>query len=105
MTKHKKGFYLNTVDLDVLNLQDIVEILSDEKIIFKAEICYVGEDTNFECIEFNLDSKEYYSFDYYLDLDTHGHTICGGKNQWFYSPKNRREFVEFLKTGHIIGEQ
>ena len=101
MNTYKEGFCSNKVNLSILNLQDVVEILSDEEIIFKAETCYVGEDTNFEYIEFNLDGKEYYSFDYYLDLDTHGHTICGGKNQWFYSPKNRQEFMEFLKTGHI----
>lgn len=88
-----------------MSLQEVIEILCDEKIIFKAEICELGEDTNFECIEFNLGSVGYHSFDYYLDTDIHGHTICGGRNQWFYSPKNRQEFVEFLKTVHITGEK
>jgi hypothetical protein len=85
----------------LLDLQDIIEILSDEEIIFKSQIIYFGEDTNFECIEFTLAGNHYFSFDYYLDIDTHGHTIEGGVNQWFYSPKSKTEFLEFITTGHI----
>jgi hypothetical protein len=105
VTDYKEGFCSNKVGLNILNLQDVLEILSGEEVIFRAQIAYLGQDTDFKCVEFDFDSKEYYSFDFYLDLDTHGHTICGGKNQWFYSPKNRQEFMEFLKTGHIAGKE
>ncbi len=102
MAEYENGQCCNKVNLNLLNLQDIVEILANEEIIFKAEIVYLGEDTNFKCVEFNLYSKEYYSFDYYLDLDIHGHTIHGGINQWFYSPKDKLEFLELIKTGGIV---
>lgn len=87
-----------------LNLHDIIQILSDEGILFKAGILDFGEDTDFGCIEFCL-SEDFYSFNYYLDVDTHGHTIEGGSQQWFYSPKDKSEFLELIKTGHIEDEK
>lgn len=84
-----------------LNLQDIIEILSEKEIVFKAEIVYLGQDTDFKCIEFTIQDEKLYNFDYYLDVSIHGHTIRGGKNGWFYSPKNFQQFMEFLEIGHI----
>lgn len=81
---------------NTLSIEDVIRILSNEKISFKAEIKYFGEDTNFECVEFTL-SNEYYSFNYYLDIDIHGHTIEGGKDYLFYTPKNKEDFLKLVK--------
>ena len=101
----KEGFSGNTRDDSNLDLQQIIEILSSMEITFEARIDldYFGEDIDYDVVTFYL-PEEYFSFDYHLDLDVHGHTIRGGKEEWFYSPKSRKEFVQFIKKGHIGDE-
>ena len=50
-----------------LTIEQIIKILSKNKIIFKAEICNQGQDTNYNEIEFTLQDDRFCGFTYYLD--------------------------------------
>ncbi len=80
-----------------LTIEQIIRILSDNKIIFKTEIPYVGQDTNYDEIEFTFDEEDKYtSFTYNLNLDIHGANIESHLEGWYFKVYTEDEFFKVI---------
>lgn len=81
-----------------LSIEDVIKILSRNKILFSCKIGDVGQDTMWEEVEFSMDdADEYCHFVFHLDLYTHGSNIesnCDGRFHKIYTEK---EFLQLIK--------
>ena len=79
-----------------LTIEQVIKILSNNKILFNAAIYDVGEDTKWEEIEFRLEDERYTDFTFHLDLNTHGSNIQSHIDGWFFKVTTEKELFKVI---------
>lgn len=79
-----------------LAIGQIIEIFSNNKILFKASIKDVWQDTEWNEVEFEIDDERYSSFTFNLDLDVHGGNIQSHVDGWFFKVTTEEELFKVI---------
>lgn len=81
----------------LLKIEDIIAILFSEKLIYKAEVTDVGQDTDYDRLDFSFNEWENkLNFTFYLDETIHNSNIELHKDGWFYKIYTKEDFLNLI---------